>query len=220
MADGNPGGRTPPRLAAISRSSAARSAPRSSSDCGYRCTAGRSGCCRRRGNPVCTSCPSSLAAVTVRSHRPPPVERGRRRFTGVTNPARWRISPIVEAAGQQVWSLTPGGTTRSLRGPEMREAPAQRNDRREMAASVRMRTMQWSVRMIHKPFRRYRLQLPLAPLRTCPGSAGATAQIRKYSSCRAVFGQHSNALHSRQVSLKGIKALLPSLPRPVDHQLV
>ena len=68
---------------------------------GYRSvSAGRSGCCRRRGTSQRNQPPARSVACRSRRRRPPPSScRPQRRFAGVINPARWRISPIVEAAG-------------------------------------------------------------------------------------------------------------------------
>ncbi len=93
-----------------------------------------------------------------RRHRPPPVERRPAPLHRRDQPpARWRISPIVEAAGQQVLgSPDCSRTTRSLRGPKCGKRRRSEDDRtsRKWPPRSDARTMQWSVRMIHKPFRR------------------------------------------------------------------
>ena len=95
--------RRAPKTAAIVRSSAARSHLDRSSDCGYRSvSAGRSGFVVAGAEPAfrMLTARSSLAAVTAVTRRPSSAGR-RRASPGVINPARWRISPIVEAADQR-----------------------------------------------------------------------------------------------------------------------
>src|SRR5882672_4980173 len=138
-----------------------------------------------------------------RCHRPPPVERppaplDRRDQTGPLEDITDRRSRRPASLG----SLIPQHHSQLARS-QMREAPAQRNDRFRNGRLSPMRTMQWSVRMIYKPFRRTVLT-PLAPLiERVPAYAVATAQIRNTPVAGVVFRQHSDALFHSTGLLKG-----------------
>ena len=192
------------KTAAIVRSSAARSAPRSSSDCGYRSvSAGRSGCCMARNQPLKSAAHSSLAAVTTPSptaaRRAPAGALHRRDQPGPLEDITDRRSRRPAGLGSLTLQDHP-----QLARSQMWEAPAQRMTASEMAASVRCGQCNGATRMIHKPFRRIAFT-PLAPLiERVPAYAIATAQIRNTPVAGVVFGQHSNALFRRQVSLRDI----------------
>src|ERR1700722_824331 len=138
-----------------------------------------------------------------RRHRPPPVERppaplGRRDQPGPLEDITDRRSR--RPAGLR--SLMPQHHSQLARS-QMREAPAQRNDRFRNGRLSAMRTLQWSPRMIHKPFRRMPLS-PFAPLiERVPAYAVATAQIRNTPVAGVVFRQHSDALFHSTGLLKG-----------------
>src|SRR5260221_761379 len=76
----------------------------------------------------------------------------------------------------------------------MREATAQGNNRFRQRGLRLMRTMQWSVRTIHKPLRRAALS-PLAPcIERVPAHTVTSAQVRNTPVARVVFRKHPNPL--------------------------